>query len=52
MKIFELLLEPDLFFLFFFRFPKHKTGQGGEILQPGYPHPVFLTCKAICYLDR
>ena len=59
MKIFDLLLEPHLDF---FRFPKHKSvcvcvgGGGGEgvIPRPGYlhPHPVFLTCNAICYLDR
>ena len=55
MKISDLLLEPDLDFL---KFPKHKTvcvcGGGGKIPRPGYlhPHPVFLTCNAICYLDR
>ena len=49
MKISDLLLEPDLDFL---RFPKPKTGWG-KIPRPGYlhPHPVFLTCYAICYLD-
>ena len=30
MKIFDLLLEPDLDFL---KFPKHKTGWGGEDTQ-------------------
>ena len=51
MKVFHLLVEPDLDFL---RFPKHKTGRGGKIPRPGYlhPHPVFLTCHAICFLDR
>ena len=50
-KIIELLLEPDLDFL---RFHAHKTGWGGKIPRPGYlhPHPVFLICHAICYLDR
>ena len=38
MKISDLLLEPDLDFL---RFPNHL-----------HPHPVLLTCHAICYLDR
>ena len=51
MKIFDLLLEPDLDF---FRFPKHETGWG--IRYPGQgifsPHPVLLTCHAICYLDQ
>ena len=51
MKIFHLLVEPDLDFL---RFPKHKTGWG--IRYPGQvfftPHPVLLTCHAICYLDQ
>ena len=47
MKISDLLLEPDLDFL---RFPKHKTGWG--VRWPGYlhPHPVLLTCHAVCYL--
>ena len=51
MKISDLLLEPDVDFL---RFPKHKTWWGGKIPRPGYlhPHPVFLTCHALCYLDR
>ena len=57
MKISDLLLEPDLDFL---KFPKHKTvcvcvwGGGGKIPRQGYLqlHPVFLTCNAICYLDR
>ena len=51
MKIFDLLLEPDLDFL---RFPKHKSGWG--VRYPGQgiftPRPVFLTCHAICYLER
>ena len=51
MKISDPLSEPDLDFL---RFPKHKTGWGDNIPRPGYlhPHPVFLTCHVICYLDR
>ena len=40
MKIFDLLLEPDLDF---FRFPKHKTGWGGKIPRPGYLHPHHLS---------
>ena len=51
MKIFDLLLEPDLDFL---RFPTHETGLG--VRYPGQaiftPHPVLLTCHAICYLDQ
>ena len=52
MKIFYLLLEPDLFFLGFLNIK--LGGGGGKIPQPGYlhPHPVFLTCHAICYLDQ
>ena len=51
MKIFDLLLEPDMDFL---RFPKHKTGWVVRYPGQGYlhPHPVFLTCHAICYLDQ
>ena len=47
MKIFDLLLEPDLDF---FRFPKHKTGWVwwcggwvGKIPRPGYLHPHHLS---------
>ena len=51
MKISDPLLEHDLDFL---RFPKHKTGWG--VRYPGQgiftPHPVLLTCHAICYLDQ
>ena len=51
MKIFDLLLESDLDFL---RFLEHKTGLG--VRYPGQgiftPHPVFLTCHAICYLEQ
>ena len=51
MQIFDLLLEPDLDFLSFL---KHKTGWG--VRYPGQgifiPHPVLLTCHAICYLHN
>ena len=49
MKISDLFLEPDLDF--FLDFLNIKLG-GGKIPRPGYlhPHPVFLTCHAICYL--
>ena len=51
MLIFDLLLEPDLDIL---RFPKHKTGWGARYPDQGIftPHPVLLTCHAICYLDN
>ena len=50
MKISDLLLDPDLDFLDFLNI---KLGRG-KIPRPGYlhPHPVFLTCHVICYLDR
>ena len=46
MKVFHLLLEPDLDFL---RFPKHETGWG--IRYPGQGILV-LTCHVLCYLAR
>ena len=51
MKMFDLLLEPDLEF---FRFPKHTTGWGWRVRYPGQgifnPHPVLLTCHAMRYV--
>ena len=51
MKIFELFFDTILDFL---RFHAHKTGWGFKIPRQGYPHPhpLFLTSKATCYLDR
>ena len=51
MKISDLLLDPHLDFL---GFPKHKNWVEGKIPRPGYfhPHPILLTCHAICYLDQ
>ena len=47
MKIFDVLLKLDLdFFLDFLNITQGGGSQG--IL----PHPVFLTCHAIRYLDR
>ena len=54
-KIFELLLEPDLFFFFLFFFSDFlniKLGGGEDTLaRVCSPHPVFLTDHVICYLD-
>ena len=52
MKIYDPLLEPDLDFLNFINI--QLGGGGGKIPRPGYlhPHPVLLTCHAICYLGQ
>ena len=47
-KIFDLLLEPDLDFL---SFPKHETGWGGKIPRPRYlHHPTLFYWHAMRYV--
>ena len=47
MKIFHLLVEPDLDFL---RFPKHKTGWGVRYPGQGIFTPNLYYWHTMCYL--
>ena len=47
MKIFHLLVEPDLDFL---RFPKHETGWGARCPGQGIFTPTLYSCRAMRYV--